>query len=183
MKNQRTDNSHLSEKIHLRLEEIKDGASILDCYHGYGTIWDHIAKKKDITVLGIEKEKWKGVGAIHGECEKVIPSLDLSSFDVIDCDAWGSPYKAIKAAFENNTLKPGTVFFYTYIQTMQGMVDKALYKYAGIPLSMRRKCPTIFKRKGFDFFKAFLYNYKVTKIKEYHIEESGDKHYGTFIKN
>jgi len=128
----KTDNSRLNIKIKMRLDKTNDGDIVLDCFHGKGVIWDIIKKHKNIEVYGIEKEKNKGRIALYGECEKVIPSLDLSCYNIIDCDAWGIPYKAIKAVLKNHTLKKGTVIFYTFIQAGMGIINKELLQYTGV---------------------------------------------------
>lgn len=56
----------------------------------------------------------KGINVL-ADNQLVIPSLDLSLYTVIDCDAYGCPYDQIKAVFDNKTLHSGTVVFFTFI--------------------------------------------------------------------
>jgi hypothetical protein len=181
MSSQRTDNSRESIKVKIRKEGTKNNMVILDCYHGKGVIWNTIKKQKNIKVIGIEKDKGKGYGSIYGECEKVIPSLDLSKYQIIDFDAWGSPYKSIKAMFLNESLKKGTICFYTFIQTGMGTCQKALLNYIGIKDTMYKKCPTLFRNHGFIAFKEFLRVHGIKEITDYNFIETGStKHYGMF---
>jgi hypothetical protein len=166
----------------MRVNCVKDGDKILDCYHGNGIIWDKIKGKKRVEVIGIEKEKGKGSIAIYGKCEKVIPHLDLSVFNIIDCDAYGIPYKALEALFFNKTLKDGTVIFYTFIQSVLGRSDTKMFWHIGISKIMLNKCPTLFSKIAFDCFKEFLRRNGVNVIYDafYH-DGTSRKHYGYFI--
>ena len=182
MSNRRTDNSRLDEKINMRLARAKNGSKVLDCYHGNGVIWGRIKNRIKVEVIGIEKENGKGSIALYGECEKVIPRLNLSEYDIIDCDAWGIPYKSIKAVLKNDTLKPGTVIFYTFIQTGMGRVPDQMLEYAGISKVMIQKCPTLFKKIGFDAFKEFLRMNGVSCIYDSLYQDGQSrKHYGYFV--
>lgn len=181
MSNQQTDNSRELCKIEMREELTKEGYKILDCYHGNGIIWNEIKKRKKIKVVGIEKEKGKGAGSMYGKCEKIIPSLDLSLFDIIDFDAWGSPYKAMKEMFRNKTLNKNTLCFYTFIQTGMGSVETELLKQIGITEKMSKKCHTMYKKYGFEAFKMFLYNNKIKEITNWnYIDGTSIKNYGYF---
>lgn len=182
MSSRRIDNSRLKEKVSMRLSLAKDGFRILDCYHGNGVIWGKIKAKRQIKVTGIEKERGKGSIALYGECEKIIPRLDLSVYDIIDCDAWGIPYKSIKALFKNNTLKKGTVVFYTFIQASLGRAPDELYEYIGIKKAMIEKCPTLFMNTAFESFQEFLRRNKVTCIYDsFYQDGTSRKHYGYFV--
>jgi hypothetical protein len=166
----------------MRLAHTKDGSKILDCYHGNGVIWDKIKAKKQIEVIGIEKERGKGSIALYGECEKVIPRLNLSEYDIIDCDAWGIPYKSINAIFKNKTLKQGTVIFYTFIQASLGRAPDEMFGHTGIKKSMIQKCPTLFMGIAFDSFKEFLRRNGMSCIYDsYYMDGTSRKHYGYFV--
>ena len=89
----------------------------------------------------------KGTGSIYGECEKVLPALDLGNFDIIDFDAYGSPYSAMVKMFENKSLKSGTRIFYTFIQTGMGKLENKLLAEIGITKAMLEKAQTIFRKK------------------------------------
>ena len=182
MSSKRTDNSRFEEKVLLRDEVVKDGDIILDCYHGEGMIWNRISKHKNIQVIGLEKEKGKGLGSIYGKAEKVVPSLNLSVFNIIDFDAWGSPFQTMLACFENKTLKKNTKMFYTFIQTGFCAVELKLLAYIGISKAMYKKCPTLYRNLGFIAFKEFLYQNGIRNITNYSIvDKTTKKNYGYFI--
>jgi hypothetical protein len=171
MNKARTDNSRLDEKIYIREQVCKDGYTILDCFHGEGRIWGDIEKRKDIKVIGIEKERGKGFGALYGEAEKMLPALNLSNYNIIDFDAWGSPYQSIKAMFRNHTRMPGTCCIYTFIQTGMGRAQKELLKIIGITEQMYTKVPSIYSNMAFDAFKEFLRKNGIKTIKNWHYED------------
>lgn len=182
MISQQIDNSRLSAKVDMRRSLAKDGMTVLDCYHGNGVIWSKIAQEVKIRVIGIEVKKGKGPIAIYGKAEKVIPSLDLSKYDIIDFDSYGSPYEAMKKMFENKSLKSGTICFYTYIQTGYGNVGKKLLSYIGITDNMYKRCPTLYSNKGFESFKQFLFANGIKKIYNIYYKDIGSrKNYGYFI--
>jgi hypothetical protein len=130
--------------------------TVLDCYHGNGCIWNDISARHKVIVFGIEKEKGKGTGSIYGYAEKVIPSLNLGQFKIIDLDAYGSPYQALKQVFNNKTLKKGTFIFYTHIMTGMGVTHKEVLSYIGITQKMQKHCRTIFKSLSFIAFKEYI---------------------------
>jgi hypothetical protein len=182
MSSKRIDNSRTETKIQMRKEHTKNGYVILDCFHGDGVLWNAVSKEKKIKIVGIEKEKNKGACSIYGVCEKVIPSLDLSKYDIIDCDAWGSPYKAIKACFDNKTLKCGTIIYYTYIQKGIGSIEKELSKTIGVTEEMYKKCKSLFRSQGFTAFKEYIRLNGVEWVTNWHYQDGGaTKNYGYFV--
>jgi hypothetical protein len=182
MNSKQIDNSHLDSKVSMREALTKNGDMILDCFHGQGMIWNKIKSLKQIKVIGIEKEKGKGTGAIYGLAEKVIPSLDLSKFAIIDCDSYGIPFKAVKAIFNNKTLKNGTIIFYTLITTGMGSVDREMLEHIGITKGMYQKCHPLFRRYGYEAFKAYLFRNGIKKVINMPINEGPSiKNYGYFV--
>ncbi|MDR3341817.1 MAG: hypothetical protein LBT14_03335 [Treponema sp.] len=181
MHNRRIDNSRLEEKVRMRAEKVKDGNRILDCYHGNGIIWGQISAKKKIEVIGIEREKGKGSIALYGECEKIIPRLDLSGFNIIDCDSWGIPFIALQKIFQNTTLTKDTVIFYTFTQTSLSRCPNDLIACVGISKDMIKKCPTLFSGIYFEAFKEFLRRNGIKEIYDSYSDGPSRKHYGWFI--
>lgn len=184
MSNRQIDNSCLALKIKLRTINIPEKPVILDCFHGNGVIWDTIKRQypKEYKIVGIEKQNRKGLGSIYGDNIKVIPTLDLSKYNVIDMDAYGSPYQQIKAMFKNKTLNPGTIVYYTFIQTAQGTVEKSLLAGIGITSSMYGKNPVLYRGMAQKAFIDYLYHSGVKKVYQYRKQEGPSvKIYGYFI--
>lgn len=99
----KTDNAHLRSKEHLRrlatdgMEDLR----VLDCFAGNNTLWRTFPLSR---YYGIEAVKGKGAN-LHADNLKVIPSLDLSGFNVIDLDSYGSCVKQLFAVFSNLSLR------------------------------------------------------------------------------
>jgi len=168
----KTDNSYLLGKVILRELLIKDlkNINVLDTFGGEGKIWEMIKKRnldKNINVVSIEIIKGKNNNAIVGDNLKIIPKMDLSDFDVIDIDAYGSPFKQLKAIIDNGSYKNNVIIFTTDIFVMQGRPPNELLSQIGITKNMIKKIPTLFidfnDRALFDY----LYKKGVRKIFEY----------------
>lgn len=117
-----TDNTHAEWKVALRKLAIKDLKEIrvLDMFAGENRLWSKIEKDY---YYGIEQQKGKGKN-LYADNLKVIPSLDLSRFTIIDCDSYGIPYQQIKLVFENPTLQDGTVIIYTCISSPMSRISQ-----------------------------------------------------------
>ena len=80
-----TDNAKLSEKVHLRkvatshLNELK----VLDLFAGENVLWSYFQCSR---YYGVEQQKGKGKN-LYADNRKVIPTIDLSGFNVIDIDS------------------------------------------------------------------------------------------------
>lgn len=167
----KTDNSHVIEKVELRLNHLpkKQSIKILDVCHGYGEIWKKIKTKtdKEFDVTGLEKRTIKQRNTLVGDNLKIIPSLDLSVFDIIDIDVYGSPAKQFEAIIKNGTYKKDVYFFMTYIQRGFGCIDKVILKSCGYTDKMIKKIKSIFHKKPFEKLKIYLYNKGIRKIYRY----------------
>ena len=84
-----TDNTNLVHKVQLRKEAIKNlsQVNVLDLFAGQNYIWSNFDCDK---YYGVEKVKGKGKN-LNADNIRVIASLDLSKFNVIDCDSYGVP--------------------------------------------------------------------------------------------
>ncbi len=179
----KTDNSHLEGKIKIREMMINglDEILVLDTFAGKGLIWKEIQKRnpeKKIKVVGIEIEKGKNKKALLGDNLKVIPSIDLSTYDFIDIDAYGSPYKQLKAILYNGTYKTGVKIATTNIQTVLGKVPDDLLLHAGITKKMIKKAPTMCSSFGDIGMQNFLNSLGVDKYISY--EPTNRKKYWAF---
>ena len=90
MNNLKTDNSFFKEKVKLRIDNIpKKPLRVLDCFSGSGAIWNEIQKQSglDIESLQVDQKDISNKTYIKANNLKVLKSLSLDCFDVIDLDA------------------------------------------------------------------------------------------------
>ena len=187
MSNRRkTNNSAKEVKIELRKKVVeaidKEFISVLDAFGGSGFLWKtmKLTEERKIEVLSIDKYNKKA--DIRGENLKVIPSLDLSRFDIIDLDSYGCPYNQIKAVVKNKTLANHTYIIYTYIVTGMGGANRDMLEEFGISRSMVKEAPTLFKEEQQKIFNGFLYKCGVKKVDEACISDNtSKKRYGYFV--
>ena len=150
-----TDNSYLADKVMLRALHLPDGdkISVLDCYGGYGVVWDWVKRisERDISVLSIDV---KDVGyALPGNNMAYLTNIDLGRFDVIDLDAYGAPFEQLDTVLDRGF--QGTIFV-TFIQIVVGELPYKMLESIGFPLAAVRKCPTLFFRKGWEKMLQYL---------------------------
>jgi hypothetical protein len=159
------DLSLINSKVQLRIdsiEHLKGQIKVLELFGGEGVLWNEVKKitKKDILILGIDKNKYKRV-QLQGDNLKFIDSLNLNDFDVIDADAWGSPFYQIEKIFSQNY--KGIVHC-TFIQTMHGDLSKEMLLRLGYTEKMLSKVKSIFNKNGIEKFKNYLARNGVNKI-------------------
>jgi len=169
------DLSLIEAKIQLRInsiEHIKDEIKVLELFGGEGILWNEVKKitGKKIIILGIDKNKYKRV-QLQGDNLKFIDSLNLNEFDVIDADAWGSPFYQIDKIFSQNY--KGIVHC-TFIQTMLGQLSKEMLLRLGYTENMLSKIKTLFNKNGIDKFKNYL---ALNGVKEIFIVSKKNKNY------
>lgn len=144
-------------KIELRIQSLPDKKEInvLEAYGGEGVLWGAVQRRcpdKTIKILSIDKNKYKRV-QLQGENIKFMKSMDLSVFDIIDLDAYGSPAKQLEIVFEKNF--KGVVHC-TFIQSMSGNMDHIILKANGFTKAMINQCPSLFTHNGIDKFLNYL---------------------------
>src|SRR4051812_32373644 len=94
----------LEAKVLLRINSLpeKKDISILEAFGGEGVLWNIIKRRqpeKEFDILSIDKNKYNRV-QLQGDNLKYLQSFDLSQFDIIDLDAWGSPVKQLEVIFK-----------------------------------------------------------------------------------
>jgi len=179
--------SHFSEKVRLRVDAISGiktpTIKVLDAFHAEGDMWKSVRKQvnQEIIVTGIELDKIKKSSdfVIKGDNKKILGVIDLSVYDVIDLDAYTSPYEQIKVVHGNKTLKKGTVIIYTKI--MNGWLFSKKLIEEIIPKAMIKKIPTFFSKFRDDAFSSFLFNLGVKEVKGYKITEKMIKEYHYYV--
>lgn len=174
----KTDNANISHKVYLRRLATKDlpELRVLDCFAGENRIWKNFETSK---YYGIEKVKGKGAN-LNADNERVLAALDLSQFNVIDFDSYGIPCNVMQIAFENPTLRRGTVIIYTCIGNAMSTLPKSIVRSLGIE-RMYAKAPSLFNKHGDEYFYGMLSLHGVKRVYEYRVEGSFKKRYGYFI--
>lgn len=174
----KTHNSHYLTKYRQRDELSKDGDVILDLFSADGALWNSVKEHKKLKITRVEIEKNRKGVYIQGENLKVLPSLDLSKYDIIDLDAYGTPIEQLEHIFSRvDELKDNVVIFGTYIQTMHGGLPfKMLYR-LGYTHEMLEKAPSLCFRNPLDKLVDYLSTYTEKGVKTVHIQSYGNKHY------
>ena len=175
----KTDNVNVDHKVYLRKQAVKDlkELKVLDLFAGMNVLWGHFDCDR---YYGVEMVKGKG-NNLNADNVRVIESLDLSDFNVIDCDSYGIPTKQIEQIYANKTLQRGTIIIYTCIGNAFSGVTTVALKEVGLD-KMYKKCKVLFNKLSNELFYVFLYNHGVRRVYEYEEEDSHYiKRYGYFI--
>lgn len=159
------DSALLESKILLRLESLpeKKEVKVLEAFGGEGVLWNEVKKRTDkkIKILSIDANKYKRV-QLQGDNIKFLNAFDLNEFDIIDLDAWGSPFKQLQIIFSK---KYKGIVHCTFIQTMKGGINKELLYANGYTKNMAEKIPSLFGRNGVDKLMNYLYKKGVRSVK------------------
>ncbi len=155
---------------------------MLEAYGGKGLIWNEITKQtsgvKEIEIVSIEEKKYERI-YLRGDNRKFLKSMDLSSFDVIDLDAYGIPFEQLEIVFDKaRDGKTSHFVFVTFIQVMQGQLNKGLLNKLGYTNKMVEKIPTLFFRNVFQKFCNYLYFNGIRDI----IYRNGGRKYYIFFE-
>ena len=174
----KTDNASVPDKVFLRQKATENLAElrVLDLYAGENILWRHFETRR---YYGVEIVKGKGKN-LHGDCKRVIDALDLSGFNVIDCDSYGIPFGVILKIFGNKTLQKGTVIVYTAISNKMSGVSKECVKMFGLE-RIYKKSITLVAAKAHELFYAMLEKHKVKTVHYYKVSGNFEKHYGYFV--
>jgi len=161
--------------------------NVLELFAGQGLIWKAVKSRTGRTIKTTRIDEKKISSTIRGDNRKIIPNLDLSMYNIIDCDAYGNPYEQIKLMFENKTLKSGTIVHFTFNRAGPGMPKRSILTNIGIGKHMVKKCPTLFSSLAYPAFLEYLRKNGVKRVWEVHNDTVGGKTgrrigiYGYFI--
>ncbi len=180
----KTLNSFFKSKVELRLHALstinKDAIYVLDCFHGEGRLWKEIQRQseKKIILLGLEIDKAKKspFNVVYGDNKKILPSLDLSKYDIIDIDSFGDAYSYIKSIY--SYVNAGVIIIYTHITVNMGSMNKDIINDV-IGMEIYKKCKTIFRSRFIPIFEAGLYKLGVRQVIQM---QKNNKIYGYFEK-
>jgi hypothetical protein len=176
------DNSHLEEKVLLRLQTVdlikKSQITVLECFAGDGTVWSEVKlrTKKAINLLKIDKRANRKGIYLRGHNLKYMRSMDLSQFDIIDLDAYGIPFDQLEAVFE----QPFTGYVHVTCnnQTGMGTLPYKLLEFCGIPERWYKKTRLLFSKNLIEKTGCYLYEKGIREITGYFI---GGKNYFWFF--
>ena len=173
-----TDNGTLAKEVALRKEATKGlkELKVLDLFAGENLIWSKI---KTDRYFGVEAEKGKGKN-LNVDNRRIIPALDLSQFNVIDCDTYGIPYEQISMIFENPTLQNGTVIIYTCITGVLNRICVKALKDFDLQENYKRS-RVLYNKYSRDMFFEMLRKNGVKKVTSYRDDATMQKEYGYFV--
>ena len=154
----KTDNSYFQTKVQLRLDNLPKAKTVrvLDCFCGDGLIWRDVERRaagKQFEILSIDHKRQTKKLHLVGDNTKFLAAMDLADFDVIDLDAYRTPFQQLKAIL-HRPLKPGVVVFGTFIQSVMGCLPTFALEDLGYSRPMIRKVRTMFFRDGQAIFKG-----------------------------
>lgn len=125
-------------KVGLRVRAVAlagDAPRVLDCFAGEGAVWREVRSRcPSVVVEGVELDPARAAvaGAAVGDNMAVLRSRDLSSFSLVDLDAFGWPDRQLDVlAWRRAGDLP--VVTVTCCGTMIGRVPKLVRDAAGIP--------------------------------------------------
>jgi len=173
--------------VAIRIESIPKGkTTVLELFSGKVEIWRAIKARTGREIKTIRIDQKKIPDAIKGDNRKLIPNLNLSKYNIIDCDAYGDSSDQIRLLMDNSTLNAGTVIHYTYNRVSMGGGKYSLLSEIGIRKEMIKKCPSLFARLAYDGFLEFLRKKGIKQIHEIQNDHKGGKgrrigRYGYFI--
>ena len=177
----KTDNSYLKDKMLLRAEHLPPGdVKVLDCFCGQGVLWRGVQKITDRKIDTLPIDTRDDIDFFHlaGNNADFLLTLDLSRFNVIDLDAYGVPYDQLKILFERGY--KGVVFV-TFIGFALGSINNNVLNDIGFTDEMIRKIPTLFCKRGWEYFLQWLALNGVTEITHRSKQDHAmNKHYLTF---
>lgn len=175
----KTDNTYFSDKVHLRAAHLPDGpVSVLDCFAGKGLVWRAVRELtgREITTLPIDIRDTGGF-RLPGDNRTYLETIDLGRFNVVDIDAYGAPYDQLKIIFDR---KYQGVVFVTFTRGKYVSANRSLLVDIGFTRTMIKRCPTLFGKKGWAYFKQCLALRGVRQIYHRSKVSKVDKHYLAF---
>lgn len=174
----KTDNSYLRDKVELRIGNLPPGpVRVIDCFSGKGLIWAAVKKLsgRDIVTLPIDKRTDINDFHLHGDNLDFLETMDLSRFNVIDLDSYGIPFDQIEVLVHRKFC--GVVFVTAVWSTtgrMVGAMPHGLLRAIGFSDEQIQKCPTLFSRRGWEYFLQYLASVGVRSIRH---RSHARKHY------
>jgi len=172
------ENRSVANKVFLRKEATKhlSRLRILDLFAANNVLWRSFEKER---YYGVDIVPQKGKN-LCADAKQVVRSLDLSEFNVIDCDSYEIPYEICKYLLASGNAKNGAVVIYTAMTNIFTQLPSSCMDDLGIR-EMYSIAPSLFSRNGITYFYDMLANHGVQEIQYYDHIDHFTKHYGYFI--
>jgi hypothetical protein len=132
---------------------------VLDLFAGNNILWRNFEKER---YYGVEILPDKGAN-LNADARQVVDSLDLSDFNVIDCDSYTVPFEICRQFIENPRVKSGTTVIYTAISSIFTGLPNVCLDALGIR-DMYRIAPSMFNSNGITHFYDMLGNLGIKEI-------------------
>jgi hypothetical protein len=174
----KTDNKSVANKVFLRRKatEHLDELRVLDLFAGNNVLWNCIDTQR---YYGVELITDKGIN-LNANAKQIIDSLDLSEFNVIDCDSYGIPFEICGKILTNPAVKKETVVIYTAITNIFARLPKVCVDVLNIN-ELYKITPSLFNSEAIVYFYDMLANLGVQTVHYYEVIDHYTKHYGYFI--
>ncbi len=117
---------------------------------------------------------------MNANTRDVFDTLDLSQFNVIDCDSYGIAFDLYQKLLSRKDLNKGAIILYTAITnefTKIQNVAKNVFNFK----HFYDKAPSLFNARAIEFFYEFLALNGIDEVCYYSLRDHFDKHYGYFI--
>jgi hypothetical protein len=149
---------------------------VLDCYAGEGLVWDAVEREigRPVRRIGIDIHDWGAGFYLPGDNTRYLRTIDLTQFNIVDLDAYGVPYEQLRILIDRGF--SGRVYA-TVIQTIVGEMPHGMLREIGFTDDMISACPTIFGKRGWQFFLEWL---ALSGVREIRHRSMGRKHYVAF---
>ena len=147
-KGKKTDNASYPAKRTIRKEvfDFHDDVNVLEVFCGSGIMYRDVWKDAQ-RYKGIDKRKFFDErDLICGDSMKALTLVDLDDFNVIDIDAYGSPYNELNYIVKNMTFNERKTFIITDGSSMDlrmGRVSVGLRELTGINFHELKKAHLI----------------------------------------
>ena len=174
----RIENRSVANKVFLREEATKHlpVLKVLDLFAANNILWRKFEKER---YYGVDIVPEKGSN-LCADSKQVVRSIDLSGFNVIDCDSFEIPYEICKYLLANGNVRSGTVIIYTAMTNVFTQLPAACIDDLGIK-KMYKIAPSLFSRNAITYFYDMLANHGIKEIWHYAHIDNFVKHYGYFI--
>jgi len=175
-------------KVQLRLDHLPDKrkVKVLDAFAGRGNIWRRIREARTHQHFDILAVETRGLnpGQIRLDNVRVMRSLKLADYDLIDLDGYGFPYRQLCEVFRQRP--SGAVIYVTCPMAQGGLTSLpfGMMRDLGYTDRMLAKCRTLCLRGQWGKVKQWLARQGVRQLYDRCWREPGrpqEYHYSAFV--